>query len=97
MFHNQNGHFKKENKLGGVMDYKQISQDRIRYVMTRTLVKPQRSKPVVPILSHGHPWFELPNLLHSDFEYGPVETASFPMNKMVIFHSYGSLPEGIWR
>ena len=29
-----------------------------------------------------------------DIENGPVEIVDFPMNSMVIFHSYVSLPEG---
>ena len=27
-------------------------------------------------------------------EHGPVEIVDFPMNSMVIFHSYVKLPEG---
>ena len=27
-------------------------------------------------------------------EHGPIEIVSFPINSMVIFHSYVSLPEG---
>ena len=35
------------------------------------------------------------NLLQFAIEHGPVEIVNFPINSMVIFHSYVSLPEGI--
>ena len=34
------------------------------------------------------------HFLHSNMENGPVEIVDFPSYKMVIFHSYVSLPEG---